>query len=272
MNRTWKVTGGAAAIALAAAACSSGSGGTGGSSAKDVKLVQAAYTTTTKAKTAKAQMQVRIAQGDAGTADISATGKVNLTSQQGEFDISLPQGLDEHAVYTHGIAYEKLPDQVRSRMHVNTPWVSIDMNKAVKAQTGSSLAQLQQQQPENPLDQLSYLRSVSSKITKDGTETVDGAKTTHYRAQIDLNRQKTEAAGRLAKVLGSHNLPVQVWIDEQGRLRKMQVEEKIHQPTTGASVTVSMQLRLSDFGTRVSVQPPAKDQTTDVTAVLSGGR
>jgi hypothetical protein len=283
MRHGLKVTGSGIALAAALAGCSSGNSssnaGSGGSS-DGVHAVQAAYATTTAARTAKTTMKIQVKQGGAAAGQqlaVAATGGLNLTARSGALKISLPQGVQEQVVFAHKIAYEKLPAQALSQLGVRTPWISIDLDRLAKAETGSSLSQLQQQAPNNPMDELGYLKSASSRITKVGTAKLDGAATTHYRVVLDLDKQKNlQAIKNLEKATGSHNLPAQVWIDSAGRLRKLLLAEKLSKvgDTTApnaAPVTVSINLGLSDFGAPVAINPPPNGQSTDITAKLTAG-
>lgn len=283
MRHAWKITGSGIALAAALAGCSSGSKGSGdgsGSAAEDVHAVQAAYATTTDAKTARTTMKIQVKQGGAESGQqvaMSATGVLNLSERSGALKMSLPQGVKAQMVFTRNVLYEKLPAQALSRIGVRTPWISIDMDKVAKAETGSSLSQLQQQEPSNPLDELGYLKGASSKITKLGTANIDGAATTHYRVVLDLDKQKNPPAVRkLKQALGSANLPAQVWIDSSGRLRKLVLTEKLNNAggSTGQQagpITVSVNVGLSDFGTPVTIATPPNGQSTDITAKITAG-
>jgi hypothetical protein len=100
-------------------------------------------------------------------------------------------------------------------------------------------------------------------------------KTTHYKVTIDLDKAATpkgsSAVQKLEGILGSHTMPAQVWLDQQGRLRKLQFTEKMKNPpsTNGAPVspvTVNATMTLTDLGTPVHITVPPKSQTTDITS------
>jgi hypothetical protein len=118
---------------------------------------------------------------------------------------------------------------------------------------------------------LAYLKAASGEVDEVGTEDFDGTQVTHYLATIDLERALEEApasqTGTIQALIdaGTSSLPVDVWIDDDGLVRRLFVEFAAgDQPGTG-----SVALELSDFGTDVVVEPPPSDQVTDV-AELQG--
>lgn len=278
MRRTLAVAGTGIAAIATVAGCSSGSPKKGHAVAPDIKAVQAAYTTTTAAKTAKIAVNVRVSQGNSATSQAmstSAKGVVDTASKSGELTVSLPQGGTEPVVFTGtGLIYEKLPAQALTAAKIHTPWVAIDIKKLAEKKLGG---QLPQNTPESPLDDLGYIKGVSDKISKDGTATVGGVKTTHYSATVDLDKAATAksspAVQKLESILGSHTMPAQIWLDQQGRVRKVQFVEKLKNlPTTNGAptnpITVNATVMISDLGTPVHITVPAKSQTTDITNKL----
>lgn len=97
-------------------------------------------------------------------------------------------------------------------------------------------------------DPLGYLKSIADEVVEVGTETVRAVTTTHYRASGDLGRPETE-----------DHLPVDVWIDENGRTRRFLYRNlelgKEH-------VYVS---EFYDFGVSVDhLEPPPPDNVIDL--------
>ena len=58
---------------------------------------------------------------------------------------------------------------------------------------------------------------------------------------------------------GQREIPIEVWIDEQGRVRR----EKIAQRVNGRSLDLTMELY--GFGARDAVKAPPSSQTQDIT-------
>ena len=79
---------------------------------------------------------------------------------------------------------------------------------------------------------LDYLRAVSGAIETDGTEELRGVETTHYYAIVDLlryekiappaEREKVRALlGEVVDEPGLGEIPMDVWVDELGLVRKL---------------------------------------------------
>jgi hypothetical protein len=114
---------------------------------------------------------------------------------------------------------------------------------------------------QNPADMLQSLRGAGS-VREVGTQDIDGTPTTHYHAEIDLQKaidkvpaQYKDVAEKGMKLLGS-SFPVDVWIDHDGLPRRFAID--IEMPGSGGSVTESIDY--SDFGAPVNIEAPPADQ------------
>jgi len=76
------------------------------------------------------------------------------------------------------------------------------------------------------------------------------------------------AVDRLAAEIGSTRLPVDVWVGDDGRIRRL-TQTTTSVPRAGAPSTASTTaVTLSQFGLPVAVTPPPADQVTVVGALL----
>jgi hypothetical protein len=148
-------------------------------------------------------------------------------------------------------------------------WVKLDLNQLAQ-QRGLDLSSLVNASP-TPATALAYLRGTKD-VKKVGTDTVDGTKTTHYLATVDLQRAADRASGtgkqsikRVMQLSGRKTLPIDTWIDDQGYLRKVAWAEHTS-PTTAAHVTMV----LHDFGAPVKIEPPS-GKVIDLLQSLSQG-
>lgn len=271
----------AAGLLLTACGSSSGNGSTGNQAqASPPEIVSAAYAKTTSAKTAKAQISTDISAARQSV-PVTASGTIDFSGPSADLTEHLPQGAGNLEVrYLNGFIYEQLPPAIAQQIGATKPWISIDANKIAQQKYGASLSMLQSSTPGNPSDQLSYLRGASDHVTTVGKETVDGAQTTHYTMTLDLDKatnsspQAKQAVAKLEQQLGTHTLPAQAWIDDQGRVRKLTLTETMAHPPTGSNgqqtgpITIHLTEMLSDFGTAVNVAAPPADQTTDLTNQL----
>jgi hypothetical protein len=128
----------------------------------------------------------------------------------------------------------------------------------------------------NPVDGLEALRGVSSDVTEVGPESLRGVESTHYRATIDLAKALAKApsgardgARDLLDRAGAPTIPVDVWLDAEGRVRKytMQVDGS----SFGArSSTVAVTYEFYDFGEPVDISAPPADEVADLGSMFEG--
>lgn len=288
MRRKVGVAGTVVAMAgLMATACTNNSGSTGTTPAQPAtnasdQVVAAAYDKTTAAKTAKTTITTEIGTGGQKV-PVNASGVIDFAAPSADLTENLGVGTME-VRFLNGLIYAQLPPQLAQRMSAGKPWISLDLNKIAQQQYGASLADLQSTLPGDPTDTLGYLRGAGDEVTKVGQEAIGGVQTTHYNVTLDLDKaaanqtpQGKQAVQKLEQRLGTHTLPAQVWIDDQGRLRKMTFTETMANPPSrpngqSGPITLDVTEVLSDFGTPVNVAAPPMDQTTDTTdQALKGG-
>lgn len=140
------------------------------------------------------------------------------------------------------------------------PWIKIDLKRSGQAGGIDFNSFLRFGAGGDPTKQVQVLRGLG-KLHKEGTETVRGVKTTHYSGTIDLN--KVPGGRQLARTAGSSSIPVDVWVDENGLVRRERWSEKLTLGTARTKIDTTMDLY--DFGAPVvAVIPPAQD-VTDLT-------
>jgi hypothetical protein len=155
---------------------------------------------------------------------------------------------------------------------VDTPWVSIDLEE-IGEMAGVDVSQLGGQQ-NDPTQTLAYLEGAADDVEEVGKENVRGVETTHYRATVDLAKAAEnagavtdpEAFEKIIDQIGTETVDVDVWIDEDGRARRM--AQSMPMNTEQGSVDVDTAMEFFDFGTEVDVEPPPADQVTDLAEVL----
>ncbi|HVM09653.1 MAG TPA: hypothetical protein VM345_14390 [Acidimicrobiales bacterium] len=80
--------------------------------------------------------------------------------------------------------------------------------------------------------------------------------------ELDFDDEQREARLRLIRLLGSRNdvLPARAWIDDQGRLRRFEVE--LDQRVTRRRTNhLKVRLDLDTFGAPVAIEPPSNEVT-----------
>lgn len=162
-------------------------------------------------------------------------------------------------------------------------WVKLPMDE-VKAEGNSFGGSLGGLDPTmaNPVDQLKKMLDTDD-VTKVGTETIDGVKTTHYRATIDsagtgtvtekksstnsneLSRQLEEQLENSIRDSMGLSKPVTVdaWVDGEYHARKLAMTL----PFLGE---VKMTMKFTDFGSDVEVEAPADAKAMDLGDMLGG--
>ena len=118
----------------------------------------------------------------------------------------------------------------------------------------------------DPKDVLGLLRAISGTIEAVGTDTVRGVETSHYRATIDVKKlvtlvpaaQRQSLAGfdGLIGKSGLANIPVDVWIDSEQRVRKLVLDASAAAPGSTEKVEASVRSRCTTTASRSSSSCP----------------
>jgi hypothetical protein len=138
------------------------------------------------------------------------------------------------------------------------PWVKIDLRRA--ARSGGLDSFLQFGAGGDPASVLAYLKGVG-KLHDEGSEDVRGVSTTHYRGTIDV--KKLKGGAELRRLTASDQIPVDVWVDDDGYVRREKWKEKVN--FGNRKTDIGVKLELFDFGAPVQAQAPAASDVTDLT-------
>jgi predicted small secreted protein len=122
--------------------------------------------------------------------------------------------------------------------------------------------------------QLRMLRSVSGDVTDEGRQTLRGVETTHYSATVDMRRtvdtlpeSQRELARkgieRLIEMTGQSEMPFDVWIDDDDRIRRLEFEQTMEQ--AGVEARMHMTAEYVRFGVPVEIDVPDDDDVFDAT-------
>jgi hypothetical protein len=128
-------------------------------------------------------------------------------------------------------------------------------------------------QSPDPSQMLDTLRGLSNTVEKRGRKNIRGTDTTHYRAEIDLNkamaqapaRERQQAKAMLQMFGGFDSLPTDLYIDDAGRVRRMEVTYEFD--VVGEKMSAELKFDLFDFGTRVSFKRPPAGQVADLSSL-----
>lgn len=118
----------------------------------------------------------------------------------------------------------------------------------------------------DPTVALSYLKAAASKVELIGSEQLRGTPTTRYAVTVDAAKVAAQVPEEFQGFADESGLafpkPADVWIDQQGRLRKIHYTVTMNAPgeATPTAVTIESTLELYDFGVPVHVTPPPANQ------------
>jgi hypothetical protein len=161
-------------------------------------------------------------------------------------------------------ASEKLPE--------GKTWIRSD-GEGVKV-GGFEFSEVEEFAASDPRDFLGMLEAVGGEIETVGAEELRGAETTHYRATIDpaeyaktASPEELSKLGPLADTLqaGAEVVPVDIWLDADGLVRKVAVE--VSAEDQGQVGSASMSFELWDYGEDVQIDLPPADEIVDESVV-----
>jgi hypothetical protein len=267
-----------AATAFVAAGC----GGSSKHSATPLELVSQAVSKTTTNNSAKFHMTITEKAGGTGPFTFTADGVSDSSNRSARMTLDMsaiaqlvsgaaPKASDWQAeVLLDGtdaksvVEYMRLP-ALSKTLPGGKPWVKIDLNNLGSVDNVDITTLLQSAGQQDPTEALDVLQSVGD-VKQAGSEQVDGVDTMHYTGTIDpqkvAGKLNDATLGAVLAASGAPSIPVDVWIDGDGYVRKFQESVK------GTNATMSIAATMSDFGAKVDVTPPPADQTTDLSALL----
>ena len=188
----------------------------------------------------------------------------------------VPASADEQwTILTNGlVVYMRAPTLAR-QLPGAKEWLKLDVEQLAKSRN-VNVGQFRQLTQNDPTQMLDYLKAVSGKIDEVGHEDVRGVATTHYRAKVDLDKVADQAPANvretfrtsiqaLERGLGTHELPVDVWVDSKNLVRRFS-----QHLTVASGGKVDFTVDFFDFGTPVSVQTPPASDTIDLGQLLGG--
>jgi hypothetical protein len=203
--------------------------------------------------------------------DITASGTFDYQKSVGELELALPAGtglgsgtirqiITKKALYMGGIP--GLPEG---------KWVKVSLDK-LDVSGGSGLTS------NDPSAVLEMVRGASDDVTEVGEETVRGEKTTHYRGTLDLDKAVASAPAetrdqvkQYLEQAGTKSVPFDLYIDDEGRLRKMVQQFEFEAPGGSETVAMDLTLEMFDYGVKVNIKEPAAADVIEAPAGSLGG-
>ncbi|HEY2353830.1 MAG TPA: LppX_LprAFG lipoprotein [Gaiellaceae bacterium] len=253
------------ATPLALAACGGGS-----PAAQQVTVDPAAYVRDAASKTAALSsehmtMSAKMNTGATSmrlTLQLHGSGDYSNSTREGLFVLSAGPIGNVTEVLAGKAIYLSSPLMTHD-LPAGKTWVKVDLANAAKANHGVDISALMARSPTQALQQV----EAAGTVTKVGTETIDGAPTTHYRVE-NLDLAKLPEAAKLAAVGHVTYGPIDVWIgDEDGNVHRETMS--FGAKASGQSVSMNMALAFSKFGEKVNVTVPPASKVANA-SVLPG--
>ena len=281
-RRTWRATAALAALGAAAVAIS----GCGASATLDPIARAAEVTSAQSGARVSLTMQFSSSALPSGFA-IKASGYIDERHRSGEMtmDLSGIPGVSAlpgagsstiQLIFKYPVVYMKMPF-LAGRLPAGKPWVKLDISKAAKS-IGVDASQFSSLNQTDPTQFLDYLRGSSGHVTTVGSESLHGVPTTHYQATLELSRildhlpgeQRAAARGALEKLGNSNAIPVDAWVDGQGRLRRMQMSLGSSASTAsaaGLSFSGTVTIEFTKYGPIPPIVAPPASEVFDFSAL-----
>ena len=239
-------------------------------------VIAEAAAKTTAAKTARFATLVRVAE-PGGQERFGGQGRFDFERRAGEMTLRLIEGEagagggNAKAVFVDSSVYYQLPP---GALAGGRRWIQLDLQNVADA-SGLDFGPLVQGSQADPTQYLLWLSALGPGITKIGEEDVRGVPTSRYRAAVDLNLLEEQAppgkeaewaayVQTLRDKLGLAFIPVEVWVDDEGLIRRFNHEYGFSTEGTTAVVTTE----LFDFGIPVDVAAPPPDQVVTLNDVI----
>jgi predicted small lipoprotein YifL len=179
--------------------------------------------------------------------------------------------------------YMRLPSLMGLGLPTDKEWVSLEPGKALEGAGFGGFDPSSMQQ--DPAQLLRLLRA-SSEVTEAGTARIRGVETTRYTAKLDLRKSieasaeeleltaeqralLRQAAEQLVDQVETETLPVEVYIDDDGLLRRLALD--LSMSAEGQRLSMKQTTDFYDFGVDVDVKAPPASQVFDLTKQLQSG-
>jgi hypothetical protein len=251
-----------ATVVVAAGCASDGPSGPQG-------IVQASADKTADAGGTKVTMTGSISGSSSDTSELSAEGEFD--GEQGRMTLTVTDdGRTEKTdlAFDGTVYYVRLPPAGSAGLPEGKEWLRVDVAEFSPGGPDEDLSTFLQFAQTNPANALGFLRGASDDMEEVGTEDVDGAETTHYRGTADLEVVADEAGDlgpvyeQLLETSEFTEIPIDVWIDDDGRVRRLVYELPVPEARGGGTATIT--LEFADFGADVDVTPPSEDESFDL--------
>ena len=271
-------------LALAATGC-----GAADTFDADADAVAAAATKTAEAGSARVDYELRmdmgsrrVTMGGVGEFSFGDDARGRMTLDFPSFGPGARGGSIELRMLGDEV-FMRLP-QLVGALPQGKSWLAIDTRKAAKAAGLGSLDFSKLGRQQDPAQMLRLLRASSTSVEEDGEVDVRGVRTTRYTAKLDLEksieasatelgldakqREELRATTRELKQSSVGEIPVEVYVDDDGLLRRFVVS--METSVGGEDQSMVARTDYFDFGVPIDVKAPPAATVFDYTVHLPG--
>lgn len=193
-------------------------------------------------------------------------------------ELGSPEDWKLEAILDGDVVYVKVPKFAVDEVPGGKSWIKGDLETL--SQAGGGSVDLGSLGGSDPRELLQFLDAVSDDLETVGRESQRGVDTTHYRATLDLakalemsaGKQAAAALGNVEQLLeqsGLATVPVDVWVDDDDLLRRLDIGFTVSQPGQGEA-EVSMTFELYDYGEPLFIELPSPADVADASALQQG--
>ncbi len=244
--------------------------------AKDPKAAMAtASKRTVDAKTVQLALS---AKTQAGVSVLSGNGAYEFGAKRGRFTLTSVSGTGVDVIITPDTMYVKVPNKtVDGKTYVSL--TDADLATAA-ASTNAPTVQLAQlldrtRSQVDPRSTLDALGENVPNLKKVGRQKIRGAATTHFTGRVDLSDKALAAAPASKKAalqaarntFGPDGYPVEVWLDNDGRVRRVQYA--LVSGTAAQQTSTTVRLDLYGFGDDSGIVIPKTSDVGDGATLLN---
>jgi hypothetical protein len=240
------------------------------------KVVLASVRATTAAKSARISLSISTEATGPDDFRLTADGVADFTTRDGAMTMQFAGpaaklfggGIEVRTV--DGVGYVKMPESLDPE--IGGKWLK------TPGGLGGGVPEFGQS---DPTQFLAYLETVSTDVTKVGSDTIRGVETTHYHASLDLgkavDRAEVPASLRddLRNLLQNKDaaaIPADLWVDSNGLARRIKLTIDFagtsfsiaDVPTSASGLSITVSMDLYDFGVPVHVVAPPASDTIDM--------
>jgi hypothetical protein len=198
---------------------------------------------------------------------MSGNGVFNGATNQGKLDLSTqgsPAGAFSMSEVFSGSTFYVSSPQLSAVIPSGANWIKVDVGDELSSKEADVGAF-------DPTQQIQELQGVSSDIRAVGSEMVGKAITTHYKGTIDssalsdsLRDQGEDEAADSVESSGQ-TAPVDVWVDREGLLRRIDLAQDLS--IQGTSARMAMSMTFSNYGIKPQIALPSDVETLDAGAL-----